>query len=100
MQLVFSEDQLVGLKVEGHANWGPVGSDPLCAAVSVLVQNLDASLELILGLQVERETGKGLHRIQVAREAMESRAELLFASAVLGISALAEQFPDRVRLIR
>ena len=85
----------------GHAGLGEPGTDILCAAVSVLTENLDASLRLLLGVEVTGEKDKGLFDINIARmENAETekakQVDLLFASTILGLQALQEQYPDQI----
>ncbi len=70
----------------------------LCAAVSVLAENLGASLERIVGAPVQIEKGEGRYRLTLSEEAANPATDLLFASALLGLKSIARQFPERVEL--
>ena len=86
----------LGLELEGHANLAPAGQDILCAAVSVLAENLANSLETLLELRLEIESGKGLYKLRLMPESASKESELLFSSALLGLGALFSQYPDRI----
>jgi hypothetical protein len=92
------DGRCLGLSVEGHAGLAAAGSDVLCAAVSVLAENLGSSLRLLLDLPVEAESGAGLYRIRLTEEQCSPATELLFQSTLLGMRVLAEQFPERIEL--
>ena len=92
----FPNKKIAGLSLSGHASLTSKGQDILCAAVSVLVENLGHSLRTILGLSLKRETGKGLYTAVIDPEDVSEKSELLFASALLGLEVLAGQYPDRL----
>ena len=93
-----SESCTLGLEVEGHAQLAPQGKDILCAAVSVLSENLANSLGSLLGLPLEIEAKKGLYKLALLPELASEESELLFSSAFLGLGVLARQYPKRIEL--
>lgn len=109
---VYSEFQKNGdfqsLLVRGHSGLAQSGTDIVCAAASVLVENLEHSLMDLLGLDVTVEKDVGyfrLHRDQVLesiqfagsdRDAILDRCTILIYSALLGLKNLAGNFPEQV----
>tara|TARA_Y100001972_G_scaffold107051_1_gene135887 strand:+ start:46 stop:366 length:321 start_codon:yes stop_codon:yes gene_type:complete len=94
----FPDGRIAGIALSGHAELAAAGSDILCAAVSVLADNLGASLTTLLGMPAQIDSAKGLYRLQIAETDHSDAAELLFQSALLGFRTLAEQYPERIEL--
>jgi len=88
----------VGLEVNGHAGLAEAGEDILCAAVSVLTENLGGSLELLLGLKGRTTKGNGYYKIELKEGDLDRDVALLFSSTHLGLAVLREQYPDRIEL--
>ncbi|MCR9140659.1 MAG: ribosomal-processing cysteine protease Prp [bacterium] len=86
------------LQVEGHAGLATKGNDILCAAVSVLSENLGGGLKLLLKAPAKIQADNGLYRVEIPLEHSSDASELLFQSAILGLRVLAEQYPDRIRI--
>ena len=95
-----SDGSTAGLLIEGHAGLASAGNDILCAAVSVLSENLGASLTLLLEVPAEIHANDGLYRVTVPLKHHSDASELLFQSTILGLRVLAEQYPERMRLSR
>ncbi len=93
-----SEEHIVALELEGHSFLTAEGTDILCAAVSVLSENLGNSLRAILNLPVTIEEAKGLYSICMDLDSACYESDLLFASAILGYRVLAKQYPDRIEI--
>lgn len=87
-----------GLEVSGHAGLSEPGTDPLCAAVSVLAENLAASIDTLIGAEMEREGRSGYFRMRIREKPENPGVQLLFASALLGFSVLEGQYPERIRI--
>lgn len=79
------------LHVEGHTRKETAAD--VCAAVSVLMDTLEAALEHLVHLEPSVQKEEGLFRLSV-RESAES--SLLVASAVLGLQMLSRQYPASV----
>lgn len=88
----------VALRVEGHAGLAARGQDILCAAVSVLSENLGGGLNLLLKAPAKIETENGFYRVELPLKETSDASELLFQSAILGLRVLAEQYPDRIQI--
>lgn len=88
----------IGLQLSGHAGLAAAGSDILCAAVSVLSENLGAGLEHLLGAPVAIQMASGHYEVTLPAEATSQATELLFASALLGLRALERDYPERLAI--
>ena len=88
-----------GLEISGHAGLGRAGTDILCAAVSVLGENLGAGIKHLLGKKPVTEEGEGFYSIHLINGEIDSRTELLFSSAILGLQTLSEQYPERINIL-
>ncbi len=87
-----------GLQVTGHAGLAEAGQDILCAAVSVLTENLAASLKLLLQLEVSLTAHKGFYSLKLREDTMNGKSDLLFGSTILGLQALAKQYPAQLQI--
>lgn len=88
----------IGLKLTGHSGLAAAGSDILCAAVSVLSENLGASLEHLLESPVVINKASGHYEVTLPVTATGQATELLFASTLLGLRALAQDYPERLTI--
>lgn len=77
------------LWLRGHAGAAPRGYDPICGAVSILVETLARSLP-----PDSSRLGAGKARFQFPRESPEARF------ALRGLQLLAQTYPQYVRLDR
>lgn len=82
----------------GHAELSGAGTDILCAALSVLAENLGSSLKELLGLPLEIRKGSGLYSFSLEQRQRSQKSDLLFSSALLGFRVLQNQYPDRIEL--
>lgn len=82
----------------GHAGLSAAGSDILCAAVSVLMENLEQSLDLLLNVQNQGRKKQGYHSIKLGVREQSAQTGLLMASTVLGMQTLVLQYPGLMQL--
>lgn len=99
VEIQYSGTSISGLEVTGHADLSAAGTDILCAAVSVLSENLGSSLALLLKIPVDIEKRKGFYSVRVEQSKLSAGTDLLFHSALLGLRVLSEQFPNRLKLL-
>ena len=85
-----------GITVEGHAGFGPPGSDIVCAAVSALLQTTAKSINDLTADRAEClfESGKGT----VKYRNLSEQGQLLVDSFFIGSCAIAEAYKDYVRI--
>lgn len=88
----------IGLKLTGHSGLAAAGNDVLCAAVSVLSENLGASLEHLLESPAVINKASGHYEVILPATATSQATELLFASTLLGLQALAQDYPERLTI--
>lgn len=91
------------LKIDGHANADEFGKDLVCCAVSILVQTLSRYIEarkttgdLISAVNVI-ESGKAEITAE-PRAWFEREITAAFATVRLGLRALAEDYPENIKM--
>ncbi|MCB1324725.1 MAG: ribosomal-processing cysteine protease Prp [Spirochaetales bacterium] len=94
-----SDDRVSRIELSGHAGTAAHGNDIVCAAVSVLVENLGAGLKELLQLPVQIKADKGYYRLDITKEADSHEARVLIASALFGLQVVARQNPGRLEII-
>lgn len=75
------------IEIDGHAEAGEYGSDPICAAVSILT----ITLRMLCGAEI----GSGTARIVYSTGVRDQRTWAEFA--LEGYKFLAEKFPEHVK---
>lgn len=86
-------DKIVGVQLEGHAEYGRRGKDIVCSAVSILYINLVNSLESFTDDVMELNGSKKINFQNVILKNMPSKeAELLFRSFMLGITTVEQEY--------
>ena len=91
------------LESKGHAGMAEAGKDIVCAGISALTQTLANALNSERGIQfdVEVDEEAGLLRISgVSCWGAEARktAEAYFRMAEIGLKAIAQEYPDYVKV--
>lgn len=84
------------LTIDGHAGYAEAGKDIVCAAVSILAQNLIHSLEALTGDRIwyQREPG----HIDIHFENLSGGGQLLIDSFFIGVSDIIAAYGDYVQL--
>lgn len=85
-----------GITVDGHAGYAETGKDIVCAAVSVLAQNLVRSMEDLTEDEIWYQTEDG--RMEIEYKDLSEQGKLLVDSFFLGICAVAAQYPAHVQV--
>lgn len=98
-------DGYIRLTMEGHAEYGPYGSDPVCGGLSALaytgarmLEVLDAEGKLAASPLIRLEPGRALLEArgkEGGREALEYFGQFLLE----GFRLMADSFPTAVSLI-
>lgn len=86
-----------GITVDGHAGCAEQGKDIVCAAVSVLTQNLIYSLEALTDDPITCEVKEGFVKIKYKN--LSERGCLLVDSFFIGISEIIRAYPKNVKLV-
>lgn len=81
----------------GHAGYAPPGQDIVCAAVSALVQSMILSIESLTEDKIEYSISPGA--VTVKCENLSERSKTLIDSFFIGVSNIAEEWSDYVRII-
>lgn len=93
-------EKIVGVQLEGHAEYGRRGKDIVCSAVSILYINLVNSLENFTDDEKELNGSKQINFQNVILKNMpSSRAELLFQSFMLGITTIEQEYGKKYIII-
>lgn len=85
------------INIDGHANYAEPGRDIVCAGVSALVQTLIQSIEELTSEKIQYDMMPGTVHIQFGD--LSERARLLVDSFFVGVSLIAEAYPDYVKII-
>jgi hypothetical protein len=91
---------LSSVEANGHAGKGVRGSDPVCAAVTVLLRTTLAVLEGAVPGISAASTGRGSLAFRAPAAAEETTALLRYAAVFLleGIGSLQKEYPDAVHM--
>ena len=84
------------IEVTGLAGYADVGHDIVCAAVSVLVQNLIYSIEELTEDKITYDVNAG-HTV-ITYGNLSEQAQLLIDSFFIGCNAVAATCPEYVRV--
>ncbi len=94
------KEEIVGVQLEGHAEFGKKGKDIVCSAVSILYINLVNSLESFTKDEKELNGSSKINFQNVILRSMPSReAELLFQSFLLGITTIEQKYGKKYIVI-
>ena len=85
-----------GISVKGHAHYAEPGKDIVCAAVSVLAQNLSQSIEELTPDKIKYSIQPG--RVCIEYRNLSEKAKSLFDSFFIGIRMVIEDYPENVRM--
>lgn len=84
------------LTVKGHAGYAEPGKDIVCAAVSILAQNLIQSIEELTPDKTKYSILPG--RVCIEYRNLSEKAKSLFDSFFIGIRMVIEDYPENVRM--
>lgn len=82
---------LKGIRVSGHANTAPKGSDIVCAAVSALTLTLIQGLKAIAEIDLHESAENG--NICIKWQVMNDTGKALVDTWFLGICGIAAEYP-------
>ena len=88
-----------GINVTGHAGYAEQGKDIVCAAVSVLAQNLIQSIEALTGDEIKYRIEPG--HMDIEYKDRSEQGKLLVDSFIIGINSVSESYgSEYVQLIQ
>lgn len=84
------------VSIKGHARYAPYGQDIVCAAISTLTQVFVDSVERLTtdNLTCDISAGKAVIRYRD----LTGSARILLDSFFIGIRAVADEYPDYVKI--
>ena len=85
-----------GITVSGHAEYAEAGKDIVCAGVTALIQTLIKSIGDLTEDKIEYEISPG--RADIHYRDLSDAGKLLIDSFFIGVCAIADEFPDHVRI--
>lgn len=85
-----------GITVSGHANYAETGKDIVCAGVTALIQTLIKSIGDLTEDKIEYEISPG--RADIHYGDLSEAGKLLIDSFFIGVCAIADEFPDHIRI--
>lgn len=85
------------ITVTGHSGYAPPGQDIVCAAVSVLVQNLILSIEALTDDKISYDIKPG--KADIYYRNPSEKTTTLIDSFFIGISAIAAEYPEYVKIV-
>lgn len=86
-----------GISIKGHAHYAEPGKDIVCAGVSVLAQNLVASIEALTTDEIQYDMQLG--SIEIKYRNLSEAAQLLVDSFFVGITLIANSYPENVLIL-
>lgn len=86
-----------GIKVIGHARYAACGQDIVCAGVSTLTQTLIKSIEDLTEDKIKYVISPG--RVDIKYGNLTEQSRTLVDSFFVGISMIADEYPDYVRIV-
>lgn len=84
------------ITASGHAGYAPKGYDIVCAAFSMLSITLDVSLKKFTDDNVKIDISAG--KLSVEWQCISPNGLLLINSYIEGIKALAESYPEYIKV--
>ncbi len=87
-----------GLSIIGHAQYAEIGKDIVCDAVSALAQTLIYSIEELTADKILYDIKPGT--VDIKHGDLSADAQLLVDSFFLGVQAIANNYPDNVRVTK
>lgn len=85
------------IQIRGHANYAPYGQDIVCAGVTALTQTLVSSIEGLTKDKIQYDIKPGWADINYRN--LSEKACTLVDSFFLGVSMIADEYPDCVRIL-
>lgn len=99
--MITAQELKNAIHISGHAEYARHGEDIVCAAVSALFQTFIMTMDEIKAETKDRyiyDIKKGDSIIMFHGEKSQE-AQLLIKSLFIGLEAIAENYPDNVRVI-
>ncbi len=99
VELYRSGDKVLGFESKGHAGAGEYGYDIVCSAVSVLTINTANAVGCLTGAHyTEDQDPDGGYLKFMLSDGEDRDAQVLMRALQLGLSQIAENYPDYIRV--
>ena len=93
--------EIIGFRVDGHADYDTSGKDIVCAGVSAITVGIVNAAEKVVGIQLPTEIEEGkLHVVIPNQGPMEQQRslQLLLESMVVMLQSIEETYGQYIRL--
>jgi len=97
----YKEDNIItGFTIEGHANYAPIGSDIVCAAVSAITQAIVLGINTIIYNQVSIAQKDGFLCCFLNTEDEETlkKSQVLLDTMDMSLRNLADQYSEYIHV--
>jgi uncharacterized protein YsxB (DUF464 family) len=100
----YKNDNIVSLSAIGHSDFSEIGTDIVCAAVSVLIQTAVNALESVAELDFvifDSNEETAYMYIEVPAKMTETqalKAEVILRTVVTGLQGIAMSYPNNIKL--
>lgn len=84
------------ISVTGHSWYAPPGQDIVCAAISVLAQNLVASIKALTDDTISYDITPG--KADIYYRNPSEKTKTLIDSFFIGCAAIADAYPEHVKI--
>lgn len=93
-------DRIASYSVSGHSRYAEHGRDIICAAVSAVTQTALGGLQEVAGLdpKVVVDDDQGFLSVDLGSDVTNDAAQVILATMVAGLRAIAEQNPRYVKI--
>lgn len=93
IKVQYSNDRIT---VTGHSGYAPPGQDIVCAGVSVLAQNLVASIKALTDDTISYDITPG--KADIYYRNPSEKTKTLIDSFFIGCAAIADAYPEHVKI--
>ncbi len=85
------------IEISGHAGYAEPGKDIVCAGVTALTQTLIQSIDDLTDDEIEYRISPG--KVEVEYRNLSEKSKTLVDSFFIGVSMIADEFPEYVRVV-
>lgn len=85
------------IEISGHAGYAEPGKDIVCAGVTALTQALIQSIDDLTDDEIEYRISPG--KVEVEYRNLSEKSKTLVDSFFIGVSMIADEFPEYVRVV-
>lgn len=97
IKIVRNEHSIVGIEVDGHADYAKHGQDIVCAGISTLTQTALLGLIKYLKLKIDYKVSEGYLKFNL-REQENVQTDAILETMLYGLQEIAHAYPKHVRI--